>query len=290
MPALLTRMVMGPSVVSVLPTRSVTSAGFVTSAIWAWTGTSAFASARADSSRAASSRPQIDKEAPSMASCSDMARPIPRLPPVTSATAPTKGLFSRESPFVLFIRAMRILPRTGHSFYATLILSLEFSSHLGSLGGRERIRREAAICMKKFPQVIKLTIENVLRMGCGFPYNPKVFRTNAIPGRSIPRAPEAENSGLEFERGEMGMNATRRLTGPAMIATLFLIAGNGQNAFAQAPATATGQDAGAAKGPKYTQAEYNAEQACAAEKVPATVIKCADDFVSKYPNSDLLVY
>src|SRR5216684_7266933 len=85
----------------------------------------------------------------------------------------------------------------------------------------------------------------------------------------------------------MGMNATRRVTGLAMIATVFLIAGNGPSAFAQAPAA--GQDA-AAKGPKYTQAEYNAEQACAAEKVPATVIRCADDFVSKYPNSDLLVY
>src|SRR6267378_4231094 len=84
------------------------------------------------------------------------------------------------------------------------------------------------------------------------------------------------------------MNATRRLTGLAMAATLLLIAGSGPSAFAQAPAAA--QDAGAAKGPKYTQAEYNAEQACAAEKVPAAVIKCADDFVSKYPNSDLLVY
>jgi tetratricopeptide (TPR) repeat protein len=101
-------------------------------------------------------------------------------------------------------------------------------------------------------------------------------------------APEAENSGLQFERGEKGMNATRRLAGLAMVATLFLIAGSGLSVFAQAPAT--GQDAGAAKGPKYTQAEYNAEQACAAEKVPATVIKCADDFVAKYPNSDLLVY
>jgi hypothetical protein len=100
--------------------------------------------------------------------------------------------------------------------------------------------------------------------------------------------PEAENSGLQFERGEMGMNATRRWAGLTMVATLFLIAGSGLSVFAQAPAT--GQDAGAAKGPKYTQAEYNAEQACAAEKVPATVIKCADDFVSKYPNSDLLVY
>src|SRR5947208_8266168 len=84
------------------------------------------------------------------------------------------------------------------------------------------------------------------------------------------------------------MRARRRLAELAMVATLFLIAGSGLSVFAQAPAT--GQDAGVAKGPKYTQAEYNAEQACAAEKVPATVIKCADDFVSKYPNSDLLVY
>src|SRR5260370_19649161 len=83
------------------------------------------------------------------------------------------------------------------------------------------------------------------------------------------------------------MNATRRLWGLRIIETVFLIAGSGVRAFAQAPAA--GQDA-AAKGPKYTQAEYNAEQACAAEKIPATVIKCADDFVSKYPNSDLLVY
>jgi len=51
--------------------------------------------------------------------------------------------------------------------------------------------------------------------------------------------------------------------------------------FAQAPAT--GQDAGAAKGPKYTQAEYNRRTGlCGRRKVPATVIKCADDFVSKY--------
>jgi hypothetical protein len=27
---------------------------------------------------------------------------------------------------------------------------------------------------------------NVLRMGYGFPYNPKVFRNRAIPGGSIP--------------------------------------------------------------------------------------------------------
>src|SRR5438445_1295023 len=84
----------------------------------------------------------------------------------------------------------------------------------------------------------------------------------------------------------MGMNATRRLTGLAIVAALCLVL-TSMRALAQAPAA--GQDA-AAKGPKYTQAEYNAEQACAAEKVPAAVIKCADDFVVKYPNSDLLVY
>src|SRR5712692_10618784 len=142
--------------------------------------------------------------------------------------------------------------------------------------------------MKKFPQGIMSVKGNALQRGCEFSYNPKVFRNRAIPGRSIPGAPEAEGSGSEFERGEMGMNATRRLAGLAIEATLFLMAGSGLSAFAQAPAT--GQDAGAAKALKYTQAEFNAEQACAAEKVPATVIKCADDFVAKYPNNDLLVY
>jgi len=80
------------------------------------------------------------------------------------------------------------------------------------------------------------------------------------------------------------MNATKRLAGLAIIATLILMAGSGLSAYAQATAP------GVSQAPKYTQAEYNAEQACAAEKVPAAVVKCADDFVSKYPNSDLLVY
>jgi len=57
---------------------------------------------------------------------------------------------------------------------------------------------------------------------------------------------------------------------------------------AQAPA-AGGQDAGAGKQP-YTMPEYNSYQACASEKVPATQLKCLDDFVSKYPNSALLIY
>jgi hypothetical protein len=139
--------------------------------------------------------------------------------------------------------------------------------------------------MKNFPQAIKSANGNVLQTGCGFPYNPKVFRNNAIPGRRFPGAPEAENSGLEFERGEIGMNATKRLTGLAILGALCLILGNGLSAVAQAPAA--GQDTGAAK---YTMAEYNAYQACAGEKVPAAQIKCLDDFVSKYPNSTLLNY
>ena len=81
------------------------------------------------------------------------------------------------------------------------------------------------------------------------------------------------------------MNGTRRVTGVAILAALCLIIGSGASANAQAPAA--GQDAAA---PKYTMAEYNAYQACAAEKVPATLIKCLDDFVAKYPNSELLSY
>ena len=83
------------------------------------------------------------------------------------------------------------------------------------------------------------------------------------------------------------MNATQRLTGLAILGALCLILGNGLSAVAQAPAAAAGQDTGAAK---YTMAEYNAYQACAGEKVPAALIKCLDDFVSKYPNSTLLNY
>lgn len=84
------------------------------------------------------------------------------------------------------------------------------------------------------------------------------------------------------------MNGTRRLSGLTIAAVLGLILASGPIANAQAPAAA--QDAGAAKGPQYTMAEYNAYQACAAEKAPAAQIKCLDDFVAKYPNSALLIY
>ena len=82
------------------------------------------------------------------------------------------------------------------------------------------------------------------------------------------------------------MNRTRRVAGLAFIAALCLAIGGASSALAQAPA---GQDAAAGQ-QKYTMAEYNAYQACAAEKNPQAQIKCLDDFVAKYPNSALLIY
>lgn len=40
----------------------------------------------------------------------------------------------------------------------------------------------------------------------------------------------------------------------------------------------------------YTTVEYNAYQAVATEKDPAKVVVLVDDFVSRYPNSSLLIY
>jgi tetratricopeptide (TPR) repeat protein len=81
------------------------------------------------------------------------------------------------------------------------------------------------------------------------------------------------------------MNGSRRLAGLAMLAALCLMVGSVVGASAQAPA---GQDAGAK--PQYTMAEYNAYTAAQATKDPAQQIKQLDDFVSKYPNSALLIY
>jgi len=82
------------------------------------------------------------------------------------------------------------------------------------------------------------------------------------------------------------MNVTRRLTGPAVLLALCLVLGSAAGVYAQAAAS---QDQGAGKQP-YTMAEYNSYKACADDKVPASQIKCLDDFVSKYPNSALLIY
>jgi tetratricopeptide (TPR) repeat protein len=85
------------------------------------------------------------------------------------------------------------------------------------------------------------------------------------------------------------MSGIRRLASLAIVAALCLIAGSapGSQVLAQAPAQ--GQEAAGAK-PQYTMAEYNSYTAAQATKDPAQQIKQLDDFVSKYPNSALLIY
>jgi TolA-binding protein len=85
------------------------------------------------------------------------------------------------------------------------------------------------------------------------------------------------------------MNATRRLTGLAALLALCLFLGSASSAYAQAAAAPGSQDQAGGKQP-YTMAEYNSYKACADDKVPASQIKCLDDFISKYPNSALLIY
>jgi hypothetical protein len=92
----------------------------------------------------------------------------------------------------------------------------------------------------------------------------------------------------QYERGEIGMNGKRRLAGVALVAALGLMLGSAQNARAQTPAG--GQDPGAGSKQPYTMAEYNAFTACQGETNPTAKVKCLDDFVSKYPNSALLIY
>jgi len=78
------------------------------------------------------------------------------------------------------------------------------------------------------------------------------------------------------------MNRIRRVAGMAISASLCFLLGNAIN-------TRAGQAPDASK-PQYTMPEYNAEQACANDHNPASQVKCLDDFVSKYPNSALLIY
>src|SRR6266481_6111209 len=285
MPALFTRMVIDPRTASVSVTRPATSAERVTSATAEKTRTPVLPSASAEFASATRSRPQMATEAPSEARRCAMARPMPRLAPVTRATPPERGFRRGYSVFVVFIPAIRILPPPGHSFCAKLILSSAFFAALGT--------PEAAKGIGGIPPPAQKTIFRSTRQctitACGcraaFPIIPTFSETMRFPVEAFRGAPEEENPGTELERGEMGMNGIRKVTGLAMVVGLCLILGNGLAAYAQAPAA--GQDATA---PKYTMAEYNAYQACAAEKAPATLLKCLDDFVSKYPNSTLLNY
>lgn len=82
----------------------------------------------------------------------------------------------------------------------------------------------------------------------------------------------------------------RTAAGLAMVAAFCLIGNvlSAKQAAQQPPAQ--GQTPGQTQEPKYTMAEYNAYQACLAEKNTSQQVKCLDDFVAKYPNSQLLVY
>src|SRR6266478_1298203 len=282
MPALFTRMVIAPRAASASATRLATSAESVTSAIAEKTRTPVLPRASAEFASAARSRPQMATEAPSDARRCAMARPMPRLAPVTSATPPESSFCLGDTAFTVLIPAIRILPPPGHSFCAKLILSSGFSRHLGSPKAAKGIGENP-------PAARKIILKSarpysVTACGCraAFPIIPRFSETMRFPVE-LSGCTAEENPGTELERGEMGMNGIRRVTGLAMVAGLCLILGNGLAVYAQAPAA--GQDATA---PKYTMAEYNAYQACAAEKAPAALLKCLDDFVSKYPNSTLL--
>jgi len=72
---------------------------------------------------------------------------------------------------------MRILPRIGHSFCATLILSLEFSAILRIPDGYEENIRESTCSMKKFSQVIKSVKVNSLQRGLALPIIPTISET-----------------------------------------------------------------------------------------------------------------
>lgn len=85
------------------------------------------------------------------------------------------------------------------------------------------------------------------------------------------------------------MNGLQRVASLATLAALCLFIGAASNANAQAAAApAAGQDAAGASKQPYTMAEYNAYQAAAADKNPAQQVKELDDFVAKYPSSNLL--
>src|SRR3984893_6273930 len=101
MPALFTRMVTGPRADSVFATRASTSAGRVTSATYEKTRPPKAATSALAAFNELESRPQIDTAAPSEARRTAMARPIPRLPPVTRARASLRGFLAGVSALAL---------------------------------------------------------------------------------------------------------------------------------------------------------------------------------------------
>lgn len=81
------------------------------------------------------------------------------------------------------------------------------------------------------------------------------------------------------------MIGKRRVAESALLAATCLLVG----ALSVWALPAFAQEGGGTKQP-YTLPEYNAYQACATDKAPASQVKCFDDFFAKYPNSALLIY
>ncbi len=86
------------------------------------------------------------------------------------------------------------------------------------------------------------------------------------------------------------MNVTRRMASLAGLIAVCLLGVNTPQLAAQAAGASGGTGQAAGQGQKYTMAEYNAYTAAANEKNPQAQLKALDDFVAKYPNSNLLNY
>src|SRR5713226_4341821 len=277
MPALLTRIPTGPSFASVAETSFPTSSARVTSAVCQMT---LLVSPRNSSAVACSlsmSRPQMATPAPSSASFIAIARPMPRLPPVTSAILFVRGPPISFASFVLLMPTITILLSSGRPFSCKTHLNIQPQGPLcvpyeNAPGGLDNI---------KYLGPCRVT---PCRFTCAFPIIPKFYETALYPATALQVYQTYEQAWSLSE--ENGMNRTRRMAGLAIIAALCLAISGASSALAQAPA---GQDAGAGK-QQYTMAEYNAYQAAAAERNPAQQIKLLDDFVAKYPNSALLIY
>src|SRR5258708_30499840 len=106
--------------------------------------------------------------------------------------------------------------------------------------------------------------------------------------KDIPGQAGTKSQGQKQLVRRIGMNRIRRIAGLAVLASLGLLLGTASGVLAQA--AASGQDTPAAGKQQYTMPEYNAEQACDADKVPTSKVKCLDDFVSRYPTSYLLKF
>src|SRR5688572_26505520 len=104
-PALLTRMSIGPISLSACSTASVTLSSFVTSKARARTRTLASASLAAASPNATLSRALRMTSAPAPASAAAIAKPMPRLEPVTRARRPARlNIDSGSKGILLFAR------------------------------------------------------------------------------------------------------------------------------------------------------------------------------------------